>query len=94
MEYAAPSPPEEDTGSFWTGYCFKSEDKEEKYLKRYENLMVRAVQMWGISRLLFDGALPCSYIGRGHSMEFFIAYVPAIVITIASCFVVTFLPRY
>ena len=99
MDNAAPSaaetavPMEEDSGSLWTGYQFTSKDKEEKYLKRFEMPLVRAFQMWGTSRFLFDVLLPCSFITQMQTLDFYIAYLPNILITVVSCFVVTFLPR-
>ena len=87
-------PDEEATGSFWSGYQFKSQDMEDDYLKRFQKLMVRAFQMWGISRILFDVCLPFSYLHRNPSSDFFMAYLPGNIVTFVSCLVITLLPRY
>ena len=92
--HVAGVPDEEGTGSFWSGYQFKSQDMEDKYLKRFQKLMVRAFQLWGISRILFDVCLPFSYLHRNPTADFFMAYLPGNVVTVVSCLVITLLPRF
>ena len=84
---------DDDRQSIWKAFRFKSPDKEELFVKRYESSLVGALQIWCLTHLFFAVTIPCTFIPWQVAWGFYLAYVPNAVIAAVAFCSVTFIPR-